>query len=98
MVLLGKATDDGLITHLLAYVEGGKYTGVIDRASLHRVDEGELINTNVTLPAALAALSLIFLRSNNIGVAQRIAVQDSLVCYRKLLILHQQLNRHSVFH
>jgi anaphase-promoting complex subunit 1 len=41
------------------------------------IREGDRVNVHVTAPAALVALGLIFLKSNNRNVANRITVPNS---------------------
>lgn len=44
-----------------------------------RVLENDMINTHVTSPAAIVALGLMYLKTNNAAVAARLALPDTLV-------------------
>lgn len=44
-----------------------------------RVLDGDEINTNITAPGAIIALSLIYIRSNNIEILQRLAIPTTMI-------------------
>ena len=84
MVLLGKGAvgspaDTVLIEKLFSFVEGGPSHATVENQSLHRLKETGMINTDVTCPAALMALTLIFLKSGNKLVFDRLAIPNSTV-------------------
>ncbi len=85
MVMLGmgqssRLPDAFLTDSLFSYIEGGRYHLPTEPSSQHRVREPNMINTDVTAPSALMALTLMFLKSNNSIIASRLEIQNSTVC------------------
>jgi len=74
---------------LLQQIDGGKraadsalfpITSCVDLSSKSsRVLEGDDINTNITAPGAIIALSLIYIRSNNAEILQRLMIPQTAV-------------------
>lgn len=92
LINLGKGTqhtnikDLELESRLLRFIEGGKImeppqsmlsTNFNIENKSSSIKEGNTVNTHVTAPGALIALALIFLKSNEIKVAERITIPNS---------------------
>ncbi len=69
--------DLDLETRLLRLIEGGKQVGDNKREGCSSIREGNRVNTHVTAPAALMALSMLALQSNNEQLAQKLSIPDS---------------------
>lgn len=79
---------------LVRFVQGGKplplprsmlsQIQLNENAKSSAVKETDQINTHVTAPGALAALALIYLKSNNMSIAKRIEVPQSFVALDKV--------------
>ena len=47
------------------------------QAQCSRIKEGEVVNVDITAPAATLALGLMYLRTNNVAVAEQLAIPDT---------------------
>ena len=78
-------SDLGLDNRLIRLIEGGKMepppVSMLHeegaRQTSSAVWEGDLVNTHITVPGALFALALIYLKSGNLDVARRITIPDT---------------------
>ena len=93
LINLGKGTrapsikDLDLDLRLIRFVEGGKImdppksmlssTYNMDNQKCSSVREGNFVNTHITAPAALVALALIYLKSNNREIANKLTIPNS---------------------
>ena len=87
---LAGLSDLNIADRLSRYMNGGKeeslgnvtfglnHSGGDSDAKCSTIKEGESVNVNVTAPGAILALALMFLKSNDRGVAERLAIPDSL--------------------
>ena len=82
MLIQGAKRRDIHSTSLFSMHIGSNQYDINSRSS--RVLEGELLNTDITAIGAIVALSLIYLQSNNIEIAQRIALPASPMILDKL--------------
>lgn len=57
--------------------KGQEYSAPSQSANSTRIKEGDMINVDVTCPAATVALALMFLRTNNHALASRLLLPDS---------------------
>ncbi|XP_065897309.1 anaphase-promoting complex subunit 1-like [Dysidea avara] len=77
-------TDLDLVDQLYHYINGGikttttSTTGDTGKSGAHLILEGDHVNTHVTTAGAVMALALMFLKTNNSGVATGLLTPDTL--------------------
>jgi len=78
--------DLQLEERLIRFIEGGKVmeppqsmisTNYINESKCSSIKEGPYVNLHITAPAALLALSLMYLKSNDRELAARITIPNS---------------------
>lgn len=83
MVVLGKGdsspdlADLRITERLRRYIEGGPARETHTNEQSFQIDEGKLVNTDVTSSGATLALAFMFMKTHNRSVADRIKIPDT---------------------